>query len=259
MSNGLSELVDKEKEGRPDSAFEAAHPPVIGVARPNDKVGIFGVHKAKGAGVAGFSESGEGVRAQSEGGNGIDSTGALNGVVGRTKAAQHSGILGLHGGGGRAVTGVSDALGGIGVHGKGAHLAGFFEGDVEVTGNLTVRDATVQALEQRISDLEQQLREVLERLDATEPRSISPLPEILGGVGIINGNGFSPNHSVTVRIIDGDGLLRELSTMSNIDGRIHFLIATTIPLPFTAAATDGTKTSRNLTGKRWSNTLVIRT
>lgn len=33
---------------------------------------------------------------------------------------------------------------GIGVHGKGGHLGGYFEGAVEITGNLTIQGVSLQ-------------------------------------------------------------------------------------------------------------------
>ena len=131
MPNDMTDILKNlQKEGTPDTAFDAAHPPVIGADRRSDEAGILGLHRSNGAAVAGFSEAGDAVRAESRGGNGIRGIGAFNGVVGETKAAEHSGVLGMHSGGGRARTRVSDAPGGIGLHGKGTRLAGFFEGDV---------------------------------------------------------------------------------------------------------------------------------
>jgi len=43
---------------------------------------------------------------------------------------------------------------GAGVHGKGVR-AGFFEGTVEITGNLTIQEISIQSLLQRINQLEQ--------------------------------------------------------------------------------------------------------
>jgi hypothetical protein len=125
----------------PDNVDVTILPPPLKGGSQGLEPAVTGANLSRGDGIAGFSEAGPGVHGESKGGNGILGVGAFNGVVGQTNAAEHSGILGMHSGGGRAVTGVSDAAGGIGVHGKGARLAGFFEGDVEVTGDVRLTNA----------------------------------------------------------------------------------------------------------------------
>lgn len=69
-------------------------------------------------------------------------------------------LIGVHGtsGAGTGVSGESSGTKGIGVHGRGGRLAGLFEGNVEVTGSLTVRGSNVDvgSLLERIAQLEQQ-------------------------------------------------------------------------------------------------------
>ncbi len=80
------------------------------------------------AGIRGSSEQGRGVEGwavNSEGVVGISTSG--NGVWGQTE------------GSGVGVLGTSKS--GIGVHGKGGRLAGFFDGDVEVTGDIRLTNA----------------------------------------------------------------------------------------------------------------------
>lgn len=265
MSNGLSELV--EKEGRPDSTFEAAHPPVIGVARPTAKVGILGVHKANGAAVAGFSESGEGVRAESEGSNGILGVGALNGVVGETKANVHSGVLGLHKGGGRGVSGLSEAPGGIGVWGSGAHLAGKFEGNVEVTGTLSVGGEDIL---QRLSVLQQQLEKLIERLDLAfgsphgkgrDPIDYNPQIEVRkrpNDVQVI-GRNFKHNRKVTLHVIDTQAVRQTFQFTTSNFGRFGELLSfASLPRGVVFfAATDETLDKFTWPGKVWTNTVTL--
>lgn len=89
--------------------------------------GVVGIVKTDGDGVWGECDTGRGVV-------GVSKTGS--GVWGETTT-------------GRAVVGVSmDGIGlsgisehDIGVHGKGGKLAGFFEGDVEVTGDIRLANA----------------------------------------------------------------------------------------------------------------------
>lgn len=84
-------------------------------------------HSNKSAGLRGSSDESRGVEGWSttaEGVHGISQTG--NGVWGHTEA-------------GTGVVGTSNT--GVGVYGKGGRLAGFFEGDVEVTGDIRLANA----------------------------------------------------------------------------------------------------------------------
>jgi hypothetical protein len=90
---------------------------VVGQSIGSD--GILGMSNAAGkAGVAGVNENG---------GNGLYGRGNINGVWGHCA------------GQGYGVVGVSDS--GAGVYGKGGRLAGYFEGDVEVTGDIRLTNA----------------------------------------------------------------------------------------------------------------------
>jgi hypothetical protein len=129
--------------------------------------GVFGASDAGGAGVAGESKTGRGIHGASESGDGVFGTGR-RGVVGESEIFQgvfgksrdnagvvgesdkmhavfgitHStfaGVFGASDAGGAGVAGESNT--GIGVHGKGGRLAGFFEGDVEVTGDIRLANA----------------------------------------------------------------------------------------------------------------------
>ena len=85
-------------------------------------------HSNKSAGIRGSSDEGRGVEGwatNSEGIVGVSTNG--NGVWGQTEGA------------GIGVLGTSTS--GIGVYGKGGRLAGFFEGDVEVTGDIRLTNA----------------------------------------------------------------------------------------------------------------------
>jgi hypothetical protein len=85
-------------------------------------------HSHKSAGIRGSSDEGRGVEGwatNAEGIVGISTNG--NGVWGQTEGAA-IGVLGT-------------STSGVGVHGKGGRLAGFFEGDVEVTGDIRLANA----------------------------------------------------------------------------------------------------------------------
>ena len=63
-----------------------------------------------------------------------------NGVYGETQSpAAGAGVWGEHKGAGSAVVGISNS--GTGIYGKGGRLAGYFEGDVEVTGDIRLTNA----------------------------------------------------------------------------------------------------------------------
>ena len=121
----------------------------------NGGSGIWGHgHSPTGIGVVGVSDgSGAGVSGSSAG---------FNGVLGQSTAAGHAGVAGVsngpepgngvygrsdnggsgvwgHSPAGNGVSGVSDR--GIGVFGRGARLAAMFDGDVEVTGDIRLRNA----------------------------------------------------------------------------------------------------------------------
>lgn len=97
------------------------------VGSSENDYGIRG-HSNKIAGIRGSSGEGRGVEGwatNSEGVVGISTNG--NGVWGQTEGA------------GVGVLGTSTS--GVGVYGKGGRLAGFFEGDVEVTGDIRLANA----------------------------------------------------------------------------------------------------------------------
>ena len=124
---------------------------------PAGGTGVQGVNHGNGTGVLGQSKTGTGVSGQSDTGPGVDgSSDTGHGVHGqsRTNHAVHGesaagrGVVGVSqtfvGVTGQSmssdgVLGTSDT--GIGVHGKGGKLAGFFEGDVQVTGDIRLLNA----------------------------------------------------------------------------------------------------------------------
>lgn len=98
--------------------------------------GVFGGSKTSTA-VGGISDSGIGVHGISKTADGVfGSSEQGRGVVGVAKVA--TGVEG-NSTNGAGVFGSSQT--GIGLHGKGGRLAGFFEGDVEVTGDIRLANA----------------------------------------------------------------------------------------------------------------------
>jgi hypothetical protein len=98
--------------------------------------GVFGTGRR---GVVGVSDDFQGVFGKSRDNAGVvgesDKMHAVFGVTHSTFA----GVFGASDAGGAGVAGESNT--GIGVHGKGGRLAGFFEGDVEVTGDIRLANA----------------------------------------------------------------------------------------------------------------------
>ena len=133
-----------------DGVFGTARAPgKAGVSGHHESggIGVFGETKNGGIGVFGISDSATGVAGNSDSGDGVVGRGH-QGVVGVGRAG--AGVLGesdgdgVFGRGNRGVVGVADAgtgvegnsTSGVGVFGKGGRLAGRFEGDVEVTGDI---------------------------------------------------------------------------------------------------------------------------
>jgi hypothetical protein len=104
-------------------------------------LGVQGTSESSG-GVMGFSGTGIGVSGFSFKGTGDGVYGqGKNGVHGQSGSGGDSGVWGENTGGGHGVSGTSDAAGGIGVYGRGAKLAGRFDGNVEVTGDISLVNA----------------------------------------------------------------------------------------------------------------------
>jgi hypothetical protein len=133
---------------------------VRGVTGSPSDSGVFGANTGSGYGVGGHSQNGigvygdsdtfEGVRGYSHsghpgvvgmnnapgGGEGVHGESEHGeGVRGVSRSRVHGAVVGTNAGGGDGVHGESD---GIGVYGKGGQLAGFFEGNVQVTGDISL-------------------------------------------------------------------------------------------------------------------------
>ncbi len=156
-----------------------------GVIGKNDSQGSNGVAglSAEGRGVMGISVNGVGVFGRSTGGPGVvgesetddgvrGTSGGADGVAGISNAQGHSGVVGRNDTeGSNGVAGMS--ADGTGVFGKGGAFAGFFEGDVMVTGNITAQ-----------GDLFLANADCAEDFDIAEPEPIEP-----GTVMVIDAGG----------------------------------------------------------------------
>jgi len=111
-----------------------ANPPLN--ANSTDPVVPAIVGEAVGTALRGHSTNGPGVSAESDHFDACIANchSATNSAVAAVNDAGGFGVFGL---GKRGVVGESVDADGIGIFGKGPRLAGFFEGDVEVTGALS--------------------------------------------------------------------------------------------------------------------------
>jgi len=110
---------------------------VLGESTTNE--GVRGVSHAAHGGVVGVNDWAPAAPPGTGGNGGWFESSQGEGVRGTAKTPHHGGVVGVNTAGGIAVYGTSDT--GVGVHGKGGRLAGFFEGDVEVTGDIRLRNA----------------------------------------------------------------------------------------------------------------------
>lgn len=142
-------------DGRGTEGWSTNSEGVVGISK--NSTGVWGQASAAGTGVAGnsksgkgvygVSESGPGVYARSQSGRGVEGWSDTNyGVSGdsrtfpgvRGTSVDGRGVEGWSTGG-AGVFGISQRD--IGVYGKGGRLAGLFEGDVEVTGDIRLTNA----------------------------------------------------------------------------------------------------------------------
>jgi hypothetical protein len=121
---------------------------IRGISHAENHGGVVGINDSQtdgaGAGVFGESKKGEGVR-------GISHSRFHGGVVGTCdnegagvfgESTNGEGVRGVsHSAAHAAVVGTNDNPAGIGIFGKGGRLAGRFEGDVEVTGDIRLVNA----------------------------------------------------------------------------------------------------------------------
>src|SRR6266487_5395861 len=163
--------------------------------------GVTGEHTGSGAGTAGRSNTGIGVYGESK---------TYEGVRGVSHSRDHGGVVGTNDGGGTAVFGTSTS--GAGVSGKG-NPAGFFEGNLTVTGDVLVQGTALSSLIQRIKQLEAQVAALMQHTGGSGPiggsgptGGLDPViqatltPGVSGEVLTVSGRGFMPLESVEVNV-----------------------------------------------------------
>lgn len=204
-----------------------------------------------GAGVFGESKNGEGVRGVSHGlfhaavvgTNDAASENAGAGVFGESKNGE--GVRGIsHSPVHAAVVGTNDHPSGVGVFAKAERLAGQFEGNVDISGNLTIQGVSIQSWLQRIVALERELVTLNTRIAALESRSGSSgggtsTPKISVSQGgssgqklvnfTISGSGFGRNEDVTIKVVSrskfGNPSSSDTPTVADSTGNISHTIA----------------------------------
>lgn len=176
--------------------------------------GVFGQGGDNGRGVVGVSAKHTGVEGTTIDGAAVFGSvnGAGRGVIGVAKS--NTAVEG-NSTSGAGLFGSSQT--GIGVFGKGGRLAGFFEGNVEITGNLTIQGVSIQTWLQRIQKLEQQVADLQRQLGSSSgtgsgtggggtssPRIAVTQGGSSGGnlnTFTISGSGFGRNENVTIKVI----------------------------------------------------------
>jgi hypothetical protein len=145
--------------GAPPECVGVAGQSDLGVAVAGTSISGFGVH--------GISQSNFGVRAVSISGVGLRATTDSGGTAIDGSASQSgSGVFGASKTG-DGVLGISTS--GVGVHGKGGQLAGFFEGDVRVTGLVDCPTSRINCLDMFIAN-----GDCAEEFELTGPEQVDP-------------------------------------------------------------------------------------
>ncbi len=146
-------------------------------AASKTKTGIFGSSET-GIGVEGKSDTSVGVQGESDQHTGVSGrSNSFVGVLGESTQFEgvrgishhpgHGAVVGTHASGGIAVYGKSENNG-VGIFGEGGRLAGYFKGDVEVTGDIRFVNAS-------------DIAEDFEIAEAVEPGTVM----VLGDEGVL--------------------------------------------------------------------------
>jgi hypothetical protein len=149
-------------------------------------------------GVSGFSNSNAGVAGESN---------KFHAIYGISHDPNNAGVIGINDGGGWGLSGYSttntgvtgESPTGVGVHGKGGRLAGFFEGPVLVQGNITVGVGF---------DVILSGADCAEHFDVADPSSIVPgMVLVIGGDGSLEPSS-QPYDTRVAGVVSGAGDFR---------------------------------------------------
>jgi hypothetical protein len=110
---------------------------VLGTSKLGD--GVFGTGRR---GVVGESDTFQGVYGRSRDNAGVvGESQQFHALFGISHGSNNGGVIGINDAGGFGVIGKSDSNTDVAVHGRGGRLAGLFQGDVEVTGDIRLANA----------------------------------------------------------------------------------------------------------------------
>jgi hypothetical protein len=236
--NGISGSSESATGVRGDSAssygvWGSTNSPYQG--GPGAVAGVWGENRGSGIGVKGTSQGGDG-------------------VTGYSSSSAHAGV-----------SAVNDS-GSFGLRARGTP-AGHFEGDLKVTGK--IMGPEWDQMLQRITALEQQVNTLAQKMDSQQPVVESPPLPILTSVGlniqdqtfVIEGNNFTPNSPVTVRVYNLDGSFRESFPSAGTTDQFGVLAIYSLNIQHTTherlyfAATDGRPHFQDWTGQLWTDTV----
>lgn len=210
-------ITDRFANQRVYQAQILARPSLAGTSQQSDEAGVSGTNTVDGSGVSGESNRGIGVVGESSAHDGVQGrshhpshagVAGLNelgaGVVGDSKG--HDGVRGTsHHPSYAGVKGVNEG-GGYGLHGIG-DIAGFFEGNVTMTGDLTMTGGG----DIRLSDFAEDF-DVSE--DGIEPGSVV----ILDQGGAVQNSRVAYDKKVA-GVVSGAGNYRPAITLDRRDSR----------------------------------------
>jgi hypothetical protein len=268
----------------------------VGVQGETDdpaQAGVRGLNAAQGNGVGVFGEAFIGVvgnAVDGQSGIGVQGKGAV-GVEGLSVAGR--GVSGLSQGGagnyghsvsGAGVQGESDQFEGVsgishnpqtaGVAGRNpGGLAGYFDGNVEVKGDIALpggnAEARIAALEAKVAQLTATVARMSQLMDWQMPPVFGrPFPQIgarrerqkdRAGM-IVTGSDFMPGAKVRIRITDNVDFRIEGKAEANGNGKLEPPGYVEIPIEkfdreLFVTSTDEREDLHNLTGLLWSNTV----
>ncbi|MGQ3685024.1 MAG: hypothetical protein ACUBOA_08505 [Candidatus Loosdrechtia sp.] len=225
--------------------------------------GVFGGSKTSTA-VGGISDSGIGVHGISTSADGVFGNSEKGrGVVGVAKNA-----TGVEGNSTSDAGVYGSSQTGIGVHGKGGRLGGLFEGNVEITGNLTIQGVSIQLWLQRIARLEQEVISLRHQLathahagGGSSSQSLATIHVEIDLSGFsqsfairrVSGGGFKSNEAIVIKTTS-EGVTTESSANARSDGTYQQELSvpkSTPPKQYSAWA-EGTSSGRITSKKGYS-------
>jgi hypothetical protein len=275
-------------DGNGLSAFSDTNVAIFAQTKSTTKPSIFAQCDAQPA-IVGTSKSNDGVRAISTDGNGLSAFSDTSvAIFAQTKSTTKPSIFAecdaqpaiigtsKSNDGVRAVSTDGNGLSAFSDHGtavfaKGAKFAGFFDGNVQVTGKLGSQQipdliAFLVQIQDRVAHLEQKQAGGTSG-SGTGGGGVQAKPQIAvtsegsgqSSVFKVSGTGFSPSKLVTIRVVDDQLINLSFQATADSAGKLDFRqkILCTSGLALHFSATDGRSDPHDLTGSLFSNTVTI--